>query len=235
MPLVGRLSVEVPPSGARPEPLQFRSGSRPNLSNSLRLSVSTPADLTRGSDRGWVENGTSSNNRGPISRHCRASADTAMAPVNQDTGAIASFRGQSTTDREDHFEGGLFPRPPPDLFPVVLGPFGGLPPPPPLPLPPLFPPPEPLLPLPLDLLILSPFRCWCQGWCPTRTRIFEAPQVFRPSIAGIPVAVGGTEWTKRKHAGFSAARRYRPATVGRTEMHLGAWLLWRISAPCGGR
>lgn len=55
-----------------------------------------------------------------------------------------------------HFAGGLFPRPPPDGFPVVLGAFGGRPPPlvpfpppdPPEPLPP--PPPfPPLLPLPI--------------------------------------------------------------------------------------
>jgi hypothetical protein len=47
-----------------------------------------------------------------------------------------------------YFPGGLFPRPPPDGFGVVLGAFGGRPPPP---VPPPLPPPLvlPLLPLPI--------------------------------------------------------------------------------------
>src|SRR3954471_16272957 len=53
-----------------------------------------------------------------------------------------------------HYFGGLFPLPPPEGFPVVLGPFGGAPPPfapppPPFPPPPPpFPPPPPPLPPP---------------------------------------------------------------------------------------
>lgn len=53
-----------------------------------------------------------------------------------------------------HFLGGLFPRPSPEGFPVVLGPFGGLG----AALPPLLPPlpllPAPLLPLPPPLPLL---------------------------------------------------------------------------------
>jgi len=48
------LSVWPGPSGGRRGPPGFRSDSRPNLSNSLTLSVSAPADLTRGCDRGSV-------------------------------------------------------------------------------------------------------------------------------------------------------------------------------------
>lgn len=51
-----------------------------------------------------------------------------------------------------YFPGGLFPRPPPDVFPVVLGPFAGRPPPPLPPLPPPLPPPELLPPLPMTTL-----------------------------------------------------------------------------------
>ncbi len=47
-----------------------------------------------------------------------------------------------------HFLGGLFPRPPPDLLPVVLGPLPDFPPPPELPLP-------PLLPLPITFLLAN--------------------------------------------------------------------------------
>lgn len=54
---------------------------------------------------------------------------------------------------ESYLDGGLFPRPPPEGLPVVLGPFGGRPRPPPLP-----PPPEAFLPPPLlPLLIAFPF------------------------------------------------------------------------------
>lgn len=51
-----------------------------------------------------------------------------------------------------YFPGGLFPRPPPDVFPVVLGPFAGRPPPPLPPPPPPLPPPELLPPLPMTTL-----------------------------------------------------------------------------------
>ncbi len=49
--------------------------------------------------------------------------------------SLSAFR----RSRGCYFLEGLFPRPPPDGFPVVLGPLGGLPPPlfPPFPLPPL--------------------------------------------------------------------------------------------------
>ena len=47
-----------------------------------------------------------------------------------------------------HFLGGLFPRPSPDLLPVVLGPLPDLTPPPELPLP-------PPLPLPITFLLAS--------------------------------------------------------------------------------
>lgn len=56
--LAAALSICVGPIGLRREPRGFRSASRPNLSNSLTLSVSAPADLTRGSDRGWAGIGT---------------------------------------------------------------------------------------------------------------------------------------------------------------------------------
>lgn len=62
--------------------------------------------------------------------------------------------------RSDHFDGGAFVRPPPEGFPVVLGPPAD--PLPPLPPPPLFPPPPPLplppLPAPLPLPIASSFQ-----------------------------------------------------------------------------
>ena len=50
-----------------------------------------------------------------------------------------------------YFEGALFPRPPPDGLPVVLGPLGTLP-----PLEP--PPPLPPEPLPFDMRLLPEFR-----------------------------------------------------------------------------
>lgn len=52
------LSVWDRPIGLRAEPPAFASPSRPNLSNSLTLSVSAPAVLTRGSDQGWEAIGT---------------------------------------------------------------------------------------------------------------------------------------------------------------------------------
>jgi hypothetical protein len=55
-----------------------------------------------------------------------------------------------------YFEGGAFPRPPPDGLPVVLGAFTTPPPLPPLLFPPPLPPPPPLLPLPIDTSRLSP-------------------------------------------------------------------------------
>jgi len=51
--LAAALSVWPGPSGGRRELQGFRSSSRPNLSNSLDLSVSAGAYLTRGSDWGW--------------------------------------------------------------------------------------------------------------------------------------------------------------------------------------
>jgi len=56
--LAAALSVCVGPIGLRREPRAFASPSRPNLSNSLTLSVSARADLTRGCDRGWNGIGT---------------------------------------------------------------------------------------------------------------------------------------------------------------------------------
>jgi hypothetical protein len=105
---------------------------------------------------------------------CRWREDEPSSPSSPSSGVACALAVASKAESSARFQpreapfqlsvaqrpGELFPRPPPDGFPVVLGAFGGAPlslvPPPPLlpPLEPRPPPPEPLPP-PLPLLILK--------------------------------------------------------------------------------
>lgn len=98
-----------------------------------------------------------------------------------------------------HLLGGLLPRPPPEGFPVVLGAFGGRPPPalPPLGLPPepLLPPPVPLpppLPLPMtnapSLVTFAP-----PGEC--ANQLYGSQRQFFPAA----LAQGATRIRRRRH------------------------------------
>jgi hypothetical protein len=179
----------------------------------------------RASTRAWRGHTLRGPARRDLDDHARAkqarprevvTSRSARGHADGPSGALmAGRRDAGPWPHRSYLVGGLFPRPPPDGLPVVLGPFGGRGVPgPPLPLPGRAPglgapagrppgleaPPELLPPLPP---------------CPAMTRL------LRNECESISAAHEGTLLVKRR-------RRARPGSPGRGEGPHGQRTRWRI-------